>query len=86
MKVKRFIEVSFKREGIHHYPAAATDPKLATGGWDDVSFLASPHRHEFYFYIRIAVEHNDREIEFIQAKRFMERLYDGLLEVDHKSC
>jgi len=31
--------------------------------------------------------HNDRDIEFIQFKRWLERLYaDGVLRLDHKSC
>lgn len=85
--IKRFIEVSFQKEGIHRYPAAETDPKLATGDWDDVQFLASPHRHIFHFYVRLQVEHNDRDVEFIQFKRWLERLYDqGTLELDYKSC
>ena len=33
------IWVTFRKEGIHLYPAAATDPKLATGDEYDVSFL-----------------------------------------------
>jgi len=84
---KRQIWVTFQKEGIHCYPAAATDPKLATGGWDDVSFLGVPHRHIFHFHVAIEVTHNDRDIEFIQFKRWMERLYsEGVLELDYKSC
>ena len=45
------IWVTFRKEGIHKYPAALTDPKLATGGADDVSFLGYPHRHIFHFKI-----------------------------------
>lgn len=85
--IKRYIEVSFQKEGIHKYPAAAIDPALATGDWDDVSFLANPHRHIFHFYVRIGVTHNDRDIEFIQFKRWMERLYsEGTMQVDFQSC
>jgi hypothetical protein len=29
----KIIFVTFQKEGVHRYPAA-TDPKLATGGWD----------------------------------------------------
>ena len=84
---KREIWVTFSKEGIHCYPAAATDPALATGGWDDVSFLGVPHRHIFHFRVAIEVTHNDRDIEFIQFKRWMERLYsEGVLELDYKSC
>ena len=72
----RSIWVTFNREGIHKYPGADTDPKLATGDWDDVSFLGYPHRHIFHFKVWIEVFHNDRDIEFIQFKRWLERLYD----------
>jgi hypothetical protein len=97
-KATRQIWVTFQKEGIHKYPAALTDPKLATGGWDDVSFLGYPHRHIFHFRVCIEVFHNDREIEFIQFKRWLQRLYDmapdgdkghsdtGVLELDYKSC
>jgi len=81
------IFVTFQKEGVHRYPAASTDPKLATGGWDDVSFLGVPHRHIFHFKIRIEVFHNDRDIEFIQFKRWLEKLYsDEVLALDYKSC
>lgn len=84
----RSIWVTFRKEGVHMYPGADKDPKLATGDWDDVSFLGIPHRHIFHFKVRIQVFHNDRDIEFIQFKRWMERLYDveGVLELNHKSC
>lgn len=80
------IWVTFRREGIHQYPAAATDPKLATGDEYDVSFLGYPHRHIFHFKVWIQVHHDDRDIEFIQFKRWLESLYEGTLELNHKSC
>jgi hypothetical protein len=87
MNIRRWIEVSYQKEGIHKYPAAAEDPKLATGDWDDVSFLANPHRHMFHFNVRLEVEHNDRDVEFIQFKRWLERLYtQGTLQLDYHSC
>jgi hypothetical protein len=83
----RQIWITFQKEGIHCYPAAATDPQLATGDEYDVSFLASPHRHIFHFRVWIDVFHNDRDIEFIQFKRWLENLYkDGVLQLDYKSC
>ena len=83
----RKIWITFQKEGIHKYPAAATDPALATGDEYDVSFLASPHRHIFHFRVWIDVLHNDRDIEFIQFKRWLEDLYGGgTLSLDHKSC
>ena len=83
---QRNIWVTFQKEGIHCYPAAATDPQLATGDEYDVSFLASPHRHIFHFRVAITVYHNDRDIEFIQFKRWLQNLYQGQLLLDHKSC
>jgi hypothetical protein len=83
----RKIWITFRKEGIHKYPAAATDPALATGDEYDVSFLASPHRHIFHFRVWIDVFHNDRDIEFIQFKRWLENLYNqDILELDFKSC
>ena len=81
------IWVTFTKEGIHKYPAALTDPKLATGDEYDVSFLGYPHRHIFHFKVEIQVFHDDRDIEFIQFKRWLENLYaTGTLELDYKSC
>jgi hypothetical protein len=84
---KTMIWVSFQREGIHKYPAALSDPALMTGDKYDVSFLGYPHRHMFHFKVAIQVFHNDRDIEFIQFKRWIDELYgEGHLELDYKSC
>ena len=86
---ERRIWVTFQMEGIHKYPAAATDPNLATGDQYDVSFLAHPHRHMFHFRVWIDVWHNDRDIEFIQFKRWLVSLYSNtnpVLELDNRSC
>ena len=91
---ERQIWVTFQKEGIHKYPAALTDPMLATGDEYDVSFLGYPHRHIFHFRVWIDVWHNDRDIEFIQFKRWLENLYrsadnhntNTVLSLDFKSC
>ena len=81
------IWVTFRKEGIHKYPAALEDPALATGDEYDVSFLGYPHRHIFHFKVRIEVFHNDRDIEFIQFKRWLENMFnDGTVQLDYKSC
>jgi hypothetical protein len=86
-RARRMIWITFRKEGIHKYPAAATDPALATGDEYDVSFLGTPHRHIFHFTVAIEVFHNDRDIEFIQFKRWLEKLYaGGTLELNYKSC
>ena len=87
VRPNKMIWVTFRKEGVHKYPAALTDPALATGDEYDVSFLGYPHRHIFHFKVWISVEHNDRDIEFIQFKRWLENLYEnGTVQLDHKSC
>jgi len=89
VRPNKMIWVTFRKEGIHKYPAALTDPSLATGDEFDVSFLGYPHRHIFHFRVWISVQHNDRDIEFIQFKRWLEGLYSGdgaTLKLDYKSC
>ena len=96
-KAERKVWVRFQKEGIHKYPAALTDPALATGDEYDVSFLGHPHRHIFHFKVWIDVFHNDRDVEFIQFKRWLENLFraghtsnnntkNSVLSLDYKSC
>jgi hypothetical protein len=74
---KRWIWVTFQKEGIHCYPEA---PK-------GVEFLKHPHRHMFHFNVKIEVTHNDRDIEFILFKReLVDAFESGVLKLDHKSC
>jgi hypothetical protein len=87
IRPNKMIWVTFRKEGMHRYPAAATDPNLATGDEYDVSFLANEHRHIFHFKVWIGVTHDDRDIEFIQFKRWLLNLYkDATLSLDYKSC
>ena len=78
----QMIWVTFNKEGIHHYPEALTNPDLA-----DVSFLGHPHRHVFHFKVWIEITHDNRDIEFIQFKRWLTSLFDdAILTLDNKSC
>jgi|TARA_B110000503_G_C6744756_1_gene249188 hypothetical protein len=87
IRPNKMIWVTFQKEGMHKYPAALTDPALATGDEYDVSFLGYPHRHIFHFKVWIGVTHNDRDIEFIQFKRWLLNLYkDATISLDFKSC
>ena len=86
-KGSKMIWVTFRKEGLHKYPAALDNPKLATGDEYDVSFLGYVHRHIFHFKVAIEVTHDDRDIEFIQFKRWIENMYaDGTMKLDYKSC
>ncbi len=78
----KYIWVTFQKEGIHKYPAALTDPALS-----EVSFLGYPHRHMFFHKVWLEVFHDDRDVEFILFKRWLESLYDDqVLSLDYKSC
>ena len=77
LNVKRFIWVTFQKEGIHNYPDAP----------EEVGFLKLPHRHMFHFKIQVEVFDNDRDIEFIIFKRWLENLYkDDVVQLNNKSC
>ena len=79
---KSFIWVTFQKEGTHCYPEAAKDPNLK-----DVNFLGYPHRHIFHFKVWIEVFQDNRDIEFIQFKRWLESLYnENTLNLNSKSC
>jgi hypothetical protein len=85
----RKIWITFRKEGVHRYPAAATDPALCTAGDYDVSFFFNFHPQIFHFRVSIDVFSNDRDIEFIQFKRWLESLYNNsnsILNLDYKSC
>lgn len=82
VRPNKMIFITFQKEGIHSYPDALINPALS-----DVSFLGHPHRHIFHFRVWISVTHSDRDIEFIQFKRWLESLYnDATLQLNHKSC
>ncbi len=76
--IKKWIEVTFQEEGIHFYP----DCDL-----DGVEFLKYQHRHLFYFYVKIEVFHNDRDIEFILLKRELQDfMRSDIKKMNGKSC
>tara|TARA_Y100000034_G_C6796445_1_gene356998 strand:+ start:264 stop:608 length:345 start_codon:yes stop_codon:yes gene_type:complete len=76
MKVnKSLVWITTQFEGFHKYPNA---PK-------GVEFLKNEHRHTFKLKVWIEVFHDDRDVEFILFKRFI----DGCIKnnkFDFKSC
>lgn len=82
MSEQSWIWVTFKKAGTHCYPEAAVNKELA-----DVSFLGFPHRHLFCFKVYLEVFHDNRDVEFLQFKKWLESLYeDGELQANSKSC
>ena len=87
MKKKTFVYCSFQKEGYHLYPGADTNPCTATNDRYDVSHLGVRHMHYFFFKVWVEVFHDNRDIEFIQLRRWIEDLYDsGYLSLDNQSC
>jgi hypothetical protein len=84
---KKFIYVQFQKEGYHCFPEAATDPQFKTDDEYDVSHLAHRHMHYFYIKVWLQVTHSNRQVEFIQFRRWLENLYaTQSLELNNKSC
>ena len=87
MNKKTFVYCSFQKEGYHYFPGADTNPIYATGDEYDVGHLGTRHMHYFNFRVWVQVTHENRQIEFIQMRRWIENLYrQGILELDHQSC
>lgn len=86
LKEKKYIWITTSAEGFHKYPAALTDPKLATGDDFDVSFLGHVHRHMFYYKVYVEIFHDDRDLEFIQVKRQVEEWVRGEKFKYNMSC
>ena len=87
MSNKTFVYASVQKEGYHNFPESATLPQFATGDEYDVSHLAHRHFHYFYIKVWVQVTHHNRNIEFIQLRRWLDRFYGNeTLEFGAKSC
>lgn len=87
MGSKCFVYTQFQKEGYHYFPEASSDPKYATGDYLDVSHLGTRHFHYFNFKVWVEVNHHNRDIEFIQLRRWIENKYSsGALELNNASC
>ena len=64
------IVIKTQFEGIHQWP----DCNIP-----EVHFLRNPHRHIFHVTMKFKVDHNNREKEFIVAKRQLE----DVLRIDY---
>lgn len=74
--MKSFIWITTQKENFHSWKNAP----------NDVLYLRNEHRHIFYFKVWISVKHNDREIEFITFKNYIEYLLDMKKIWKNKSC
>lgn len=87
MRKKTFVYCTLQKEAYHCFPEAGTDPQYKTGDEYDVSHLSNRHMHYFNFKVWVEVTHENRQIEFIQLRRWIEKLYNsGTLELSNQSC
>lgn len=59
LKINKYITITFQIEGIHRWEQCNID---------SVYYLKNDHRHVFHFEIHKIVDHNNRDIEFINLK------------------
>jgi len=79
----QYAVITTQFEGYHRWPSA---PK-------EVDFLRDSHRHIFHVTVWIFQSHDDREVEYIMAKRLLNKTidemvkeYDLLSGLSSKSC
>jgi hypothetical protein len=71
------ITVSFSFEGVHLFENAA----------GKYAFLAYPHRHLFIGKFTTTVEHNDREIEFLEFREaLLNFVHSWGIDLGRRSC
>ena len=85
--IKTNVIVKLQVDGTHNWPYAANI-------FPEVAFLSDIHRHVFHITVKKAVNHDDRDVEFIMFKRdVLSYLFDQYsdshsrtLEFGSKSC
>lgn len=74
--VTQWVWVRFNLPGFHCYPDAP----------DEVAYLRSEHRHQFYFEIGVQTYDADREVEFHMMMNWLKSLFDSTIQINFKSC
>lgn len=67
---KNYVVVKTQFEGFHYWKDAP----------EEVKFLRDLHRHMFYVRVEVPVNHEDRDIEIILLKRFVNETCSILTE------
>jgi hypothetical protein len=79
-----FVEAKVNVEGIHFWDGAPMD----------VKFLREPHRHVFSIHAVKAVNHDDRDVEFIllgrgirdHIQKIWKEEFKGVVQFEQTSC
>lgn len=85
---KTFIYTTIQKEGYHLFPEACNPPyAIEEDSLYDVSHLMHKHMHYFTIRIWIQVKHQNRDIEFIQLRRWLEDYFGvGPYNFGPQSC
>ncbi len=75
--MKSKIIVTFDVEGLHNWPLAFAH--------SSEFYLMHEHRHVFKVRVEKVVNHDDRDVEFISAKRAFTELFRSLGEKDSRN-
>lgn len=74
-----YVFCDFSFEGKHCWPDAVNH--------EGVEFLSLKHRHIFHVRVIVSVSHDDRDVEFILMKRYLEKYTRDLpLDLHNSSC
>ena len=76
--MSKYVWCTFQFEGFHKWDGAKNI--------EEVSYLASKHRHIFHYRVGVEVTSNDREIEFIMLKHRLEEFVNSWDKNDMGSC
>jgi len=79
-----FVFCNFRQVGFHQWAGAP----------DQYAYLRSKHRHEFHVRVQVAVNHDDRDMEFCHLKQIAQEAFrnmgvptaDGSLILGSQSC
>lgn len=69
-QINTYIKVRFQFAALHCWPDAP----------DEVGYLRHPHRHVFHVTATVEVFHDDRDLEFILVKRYLQDQVDKVLK------
>jgi hypothetical protein len=72
---KTFIYAQLDKEGYHNFPEASFLKEFSTGDYYDVNHLSLNHMHYFHIKVWVEVSHTNRQVEFIQLRRWLNKEY-----------
>jgi hypothetical protein len=76
--MRRWAKVTHRFAGTHSWPNVPADHPHA--------YLKHEHRHLFHVTLTIEVFHNDRDIEYLEARDWLVKVCDAYTVAGSRSC